>query len=113
MSRRRRSCVARSFFWKEICHRAGCRRRQSEVTVRKRRCHAPARRALQEALLDQERLQHVLDRIALLADRSRQVVDADGAAGEFVEESPQQLTVTTLESRKVHVEHRERVYRDL
>ena len=39
--------------------------------------NAPARRALQVALLDQEGLEHVLDGVRLLADGRRQVVEAD------------------------------------
>ena len=41
---------------------------------------AAARRALQEALLQQERLDHLLQRVALLGQRRRQRVDADRAA---------------------------------
>ena len=39
-----------------------------------------ARRALQEALLDQERLDDVLDRVARLRQRRRERLDADRAA---------------------------------
>ena len=43
-------------------------------------CHAPARGSLQVTLLNQERLQNVLDGIALFPDGSRQIVDANRAA---------------------------------
>ena len=52
------------------------RRRHAEVAVRRQRRDPAARRALQEALLDQEGLDHVLDRVALLADRGGEVVQA-------------------------------------
>src|SRR4051812_14608330 len=45
------------------------RRRDAKMPVRGERRDAPARRALQEALLDQVRLDHVLNRVALFADR--------------------------------------------
>ena len=52
----------------------------SEVPIR-RHCRDPApRRPLQHALLDQIRLDDVFQRVALLADGRRQVVDADRPA---------------------------------
>ena len=45
------------------------RRVEAEVVVGPRRRHAAARRAIEEADLDQERLVDVLDRVAFLADR--------------------------------------------
>ena len=83
------------------------------MAVRQRGGDPAARGALQEALLDQERLQHVLDRVALLADRRGEVVDADRAAGELVEHRAQQLAVHHVEARRVDVEHRERVVGDV
>ena len=44
--------------------------------------HAAARRALQQALLHQIRLDDFLDHVALLAQRRRQRLDADRAAGD-------------------------------
>src|SRR5439155_9062831 len=49
--------------------RTDARRRVPEVPVRLRRRHAAARRALKEALLDEERLVHFLERARILADR--------------------------------------------
>ena len=69
------------------------------MPVRERRGDAAARGALQEALLDQERLEHVLDRVALLADRGGEVVDADRPAGEFLDDGRQQLAVHHVEPR--------------
>jgi hypothetical protein len=54
------------------------------MPVRRERRDAAARRALQEALVHQEGLDHVLDRVALIADRRGDVVEADGAAVEAV-----------------------------
>ena len=56
------------------------------MAVGQRRRDAAARRPLQVALLDQERLQHVLDGVAFLADRRGEVVHADRAADELVED---------------------------
>src|SRR5690349_8067212 len=49
------------------------RLRQAEMAIAGNGGHAPALRALQVALLDQVRLEHVLDGVALLADRRGQV----------------------------------------
>jgi hypothetical protein len=59
------------------------------MPVRQRGGNPAARGALQEALLDEERLQHVLDRVPLLADGRREVLHADGSAGELVEHRAQ------------------------
>ena len=60
------------------------RRRKPEVAIRREGRDAPARRALQVALLDQIRLDHVFDRRALFADRGGDVVEADRAAADGV-----------------------------
>jgi hypothetical protein len=71
------------------------------MPIRQRGAHAAARRALQEALLDQERLEHVLDRVALLADRRREVVDADRPAAELVEHRRSSLrSITSSPTRR-------------
>jgi hypothetical protein len=69
---------------------------------------APARRALQVALLDQVGLDHVLDRAALLADRRGDVVEPDRAAVEAVDHGLEQLAVHHVEALRVDVEHRQR-----
>ena len=56
---------------------------EAQVAIGERGRHAAALGALQVALLDEEGLEHVLDRVALLADRRGEVVDADGAAAEL------------------------------
>ena len=78
------------------------------MPVRSQRRHPAARGALQEALLDQERLDHVLDRVALLADRRGDVVEADRAAVEAVDHRLEQLSVHHVEAVRVDVEHRQR-----
>ncbi len=62
------------------------RSRQSEVFVGARGRDAAARRAIEEADLDQIRLVDVLDRVLLLADRGRQAVEPDRAAAELVDD---------------------------
>ena len=43
------------------------------------------RRAHHETLLDQVRLEHVLDRAAFLADRGRKALDTDGPSVELLD----------------------------
>ena len=59
-------------------------RREAEMAEGVGRQHAAARRALDEALLDQERLDDVLDRVARLRQRRRDRVDADRPAAVVV-----------------------------
>src|SRR5205823_14748252 len=98
-----------SFAREELTRR---RRHQAEMTIRKRGSDPAAIGALEESLLDQERLEHVLDRVALLADRGREIVDADRSAGELVEYAAQKLPVHHVQARRVDVEHRQRGVRD-
>ena len=63
-------------FAEELAGRRG--RGQTEMAVRQRGGDPAAVGPLHEALLDQERLEHVLDRVALLADGRREIVDAEG-----------------------------------
>jgi hypothetical protein len=56
------------------------------MSIDRRRGDAAARRALQEALLDQEGFEHILDRVTRFADCRRQVVDPHRAAGELVDD---------------------------
>ena len=56
------------------------RRGETEMAVRIDGQHAAARRALEQAALQQERLDHLLDRIALLGQRRGKRVDADRSA---------------------------------
>ncbi|CAM2144510.1 hypothetical protein PT2222_160067 [Paraburkholderia tropica] len=87
--------------------------RQAEVAIGELRGHASARRALQKALLDQIRLKHVLDRVALLADRGGEVVHAHRAAVELVENRFEQLAVHQVEAHGIDVEHAQRGVGDL
>jgi len=57
--------------------------------------HASALRALQVALLDEVRLEHVLDGIALLADRRGKVLDPDRATREFLDDGEEPLAFTS------------------
>ncbi|RYG78107.1 Holliday junction branch migration DNA helicase RuvB, partial [bacterium] len=58
---------------------------------------AAARTAHQQALLDQERLDDVLERAALLADRGREALDAHRPAIELLEDRHQQQAVERVE----------------
>src|SRR5919106_348365 len=57
---------------------------------------AAARRALQEALLQEVRLDHLLERVALLGQRCREGVDADGAAAVVVGDAAQIAAIGTV-----------------
>ena len=63
--------------------RGGWRRREAEVRPGRRRGHAAAGRAHQQALLDEERLVDVLDRLGLLADADGERRQPDRAAAEL------------------------------
>src|ERR1700694_3985069 len=54
---------------------------EAEMAKRMRGQHPSARRALQIAALDQERLDDVLDGVARLGKRGRERLDPDGSAG--------------------------------
>src|SRR6185312_17074488 len=86
-------------FAEELAGRRG--RGQTEMAVRQRGGDPAAVGPLHETLLDQERLEHVLDRVALLADGRREIVDADRAAAELVEHAAQQLPVHHVEPQRV------------
>src|SRR5688572_31157155 len=68
---------------KQVLHRVW--RDDAEVPVRGERGDAAARRALEVALLDQVRLEHVLDGVGFLAHRVRQVVEPYWAAAELLD----------------------------
>src|SRR5207248_1131478 len=85
---------------------------EPEVAVRQDRCDASAVGSLQKALLDQKRLEDVLDGVAFFAYRRREIVDAHGAAVELVQNASQELPVHDIESRSVDVEHFQRLVRD-
>ena len=85
----------------------------AQVAVGRQRGDAPARRALQVALLDQVGLDHVLDGVALLADAGRDVVQAHRAAVEAVDHGFEQLAVHDVEALRVDVQHGQRLVRDV
>src|SRR5262245_60931505 len=80
----------------------------AEVLVRALRRHAAARRAVEVALLDQERLVDVLDRAAILADRGGERVQPDGSPAVFLDERTQERAVHAVEAGLVDLETRER-----
>ena len=89
------------------------RGRQAEVFVGARGRDAAARRAFQEAGLDEKRLVDVFERVALLAERRRQAADADRTAAELVDDRAQQPPIDLVEAVLVHLEHRQRLLRDV
>src|SRR5262245_31999315 len=87
--------------------------RDAEVLVRALRRHAAARRAVEVALLDQERLVDVLDRAAVLADRRGERVEPDRSAAVLLDERAEQRPVHAVEARFVDLEARQREAREL
>ena len=74
---------------------------------------AAARSPLEQALLEEIGLEHVLDRVLLLADRDRQGREADRAAGELRRDDVEQGAVGAVEARRVDLEHRQGAGRDV
>ena len=74
--------------------------------------HAAAGAAHQEALLNQERLDDILERAALLADRGGEAVDAYRSAVEFLDDRAQHLAVQRIKSLVIDVQHPQRGDRD-
>src|SRR5439155_19929723 len=66
-----------------------CRRRGSDVRASELRDRAAARRALDEAELEQIRLVDVLDRLLLLAERRRESRETDGTPVELLDDRAQ------------------------
>ena len=58
------------------------------------------------------RLDHVLERAALFADRGRDALDADRAAVEFLDDREQQLAIEGIEALRVDFQQVERGARD-
>src|SRR5215467_337679 len=73
---------------------------------------APARRALQEAELQEVRLVDVLDRVRLLAEGRGKGVEPDRAAAVLLRDRPQELAVQPFEPRLIDLEQLERLARD-
>ena len=81
------------------------RRRPAGVAI------AAARRALEQAALQQERLVHVLDGLGRLADRDRERAEPDRAARERAAQRVEDRPVDLVEAELVDLEQRERVAR--
>src|SRR2546427_42359 len=77
------------------------------------RDRASARRALDEAELEQVRLVDVLDRLLLLPERCGERREADGPAFELAGDRSQQLARLAVEALLVDLEEGERLARDL
>ncbi len=78
------------------------------MLVRRARGHAAARRAHDESLLDEERLDHVFERAALFADGGGDALDADRAAVELLDDREQELAIERVEALRIDFEHVER-----
>src|SRR6266545_1095540 len=72
----------------------------------------PARRPLDEAELQQEGLEDVLDRLGLLAERDRERGQPDRAPAELVHDRAEQLAVHALEPELVDLEQVQRLSSD-
>ena len=75
--------------------------------------HTSPRRARQQAFLKQVGLVYVFERIARLAQRSRQSLDADRTAVVVVDDHGQVATVHLIETRRIDIEALERFARRL
>src|SRR3712207_2423305 len=81
-------------------------RREPEVGEGRGGGHAPARRALEEAALEQVGLVDVLDRVRLLAHRDREGRQPDRAAAEARAHRGEDLAVEAVEAEGVDLEQR-------
>src|SRR4030067_1872086 len=77
-------------------------RREAEVLPAAARGDAAARRARQEALLDQERFDHILDRAALFADGGGQRIHAHRPAVKAFDKYTETTPVQSVEALLVH-----------
>ena len=84
-------------------------RLQAEVREGALRGRPPARRALDQAALEQVGLVDVLDRVLLLAHRDRERREPDRAAAELLADRAQDLAVEAVEARVVDLEQVERL----
>src|SRR5579859_5822455 len=87
--------------------------RCAEMLAAELRDRAAARRALDEAELQQIRLVDVLDRVGLLAERNSERGQADRPAVELHDDRAQELTRLAVEPEGVHLEELERLARDV
>ena len=84
------------------------RRLEAEMGEGVRRRHPPARRALDEAALQQVRLVDVLDRVLLLVHGHRERRQTDRAAAEAHADRVQDLAVQPVQALVVDLEHVQR-----
>src|SRR6185312_13508857 len=82
--------------------------REAEAAIGERRGAAAAGRALEEALLDEVRLVHVLQRTRVLADRHGDGAEPHRPAPELLDYGGEDAGVHVVEAELVHVEPRER-----
>src|SRR5687767_9791024 len=78
--------------------------REPEIVIRARCGDTATRRAIEKALLDEERLVHVLDRVFLFVNGGGKAVDAHRAAAELVDDRAQELPVDFVEAVVVDLE---------
>ena len=88
-------------------------RRQTEKQIRVSGRNPATGRAHNESLLDQVRLDHVLDRAALLAHGRGKAFDADRTAVEFFNDRSQQAPVHGIEAIWIDLEHIQCTHRHL
>src|SRR5215471_8289591 len=81
---------------------------EAEVAVRAPRRHASARRAVQKAVLNEERLVNIFDGVFFFADRGSNTANPDGASAELVDDGEQQFSIDLVESVFVDLEHLQR-----
>src|SRR5256885_13978108 len=74
---------------------------------------ATARRSLEEAVLNEERLVHLLDGRGILADRGANVVESDRSTLEFLDDRLEDSRIHVVEPELVHVDYPEELRRDL
>src|SRR4030067_272504 len=89
------------------------RRREAEVLPAAARGDAAARGARQEALLDQERFDHILDRAALFADGGGQRIPPPRPAVKAFDKYTEQTPVERVEAFLVNAQHDQRLFGDL
>ncbi|CDN43722.1 hypothetical protein BN871_DJ_00040 [Paenibacillus sp. P22] len=83
------------------------------MAVGRRSDDTPSRSPLQEADLHEIRLVHILDRLAFLADRRCDRVQAYGAAAIVGDHRLQHLVVDPVESERIHRDQRQRLLGEL
>src|ERR1043166_5265986 len=85
---------------------------EAEVAERMSGEQPPARRALHEALLDQERLDDLLDRVARLGERRRNGLDPDRSAAVIERDQREVAPIHGVEAGGVDLERVERLVGD-